>query len=105
LKTKISGRGDFSGLQTLIAPVKATYALANKPCLKCRGRNILQETDTFDTWFLSGQWPVTTLSSNSKSKSLQHHLGQAKIFRILNIFIPTSVLDTMWIFCFSGSPA
>jgi len=23
--------------------------------------SLLQETDTFDTWFLSGQWPLSTL--------------------------------------------
>ena len=26
----------------------------------------IQETDTFDTWFSSGQWPVVTLKTNDK---------------------------------------
>jgi valyl-tRNA synthetase len=45
------------GLQTLNAPTDAPYVVsANKP-----GDNYLQETDTFDTWFSSGQWPLVTL--------------------------------------------
>jgi valyl-tRNA synthetase len=46
-----------SGLQELKAPVKADYVVSqNKP-----GASFLQETDTFDTWFSSGQWPLVTL--------------------------------------------
>ena len=47
-------------------------------------RNIvgyLPETDTFDTWFLSGQWPVNTLKSKPGD---------------FEYFYPTSVLDTLW---------
>ncbi len=42
----------------------------------------IQETDTFDTWFLSGQWPITTLG-----------FPDSEDFKY---FYPTSVLDTMW---------
>jgi len=42
---------------------------------------VLQETDTFDTWFLSGQWPVNTLKSKKGD---------------LEYFYPTSILDTLW---------
>jgi len=43
-------------LQNLSAPKEAEYLVSvNKPSPNC-----LQETDTFDTWFSSGQWPVTT---------------------------------------------
>jgi valyl-tRNA synthetase len=46
-----------TGLQTLSAPVEAKYVISDtKP-----GGNYLQETDTFDTWFSSGQWPLVTL--------------------------------------------
>jgi valyl-tRNA synthetase len=46
-----------TGLQTLSAPTEATYVVsATKP-----GEGYLQETDTFDTWFSSGQWPLVTL--------------------------------------------
>ncbi len=30
-------------------------------CPKCQGKKLRQETDTFDTWFSSGQWVHTTL--------------------------------------------
>lgn len=29
-------------------------------CEKCKSKNIHQDTDTFDTWFSSGQWPLIT---------------------------------------------
>lgn len=41
----------------------------------------IQDTDTFDTWFLSGQWPVNTLKSKPGD---------------FDYFYPTSVLDTLW---------
>ncbi len=31
---------------------------------ECPGDGYIQETDTFDTWFSSGQWPVVTLKNN-----------------------------------------
>lgn len=39
-----------------------------------------QETDTFDTWFSSGQWPVVTLKTNKEND--------------FNNFYPTSVMET-----------
>ena len=70
------------GLQSLNTDEKTTYSLEEAPCKKCKGKNILQETDTFDTWFLSGQWPLTALNyPNSKD---------------FKTFYPTSVLDTLW---------
>lgn len=47
-----------AGLQTLSAPTEASYIVATKS----PGGGYLQETDTFDTWFSSGQWPLVTLS-------------------------------------------
>ncbi len=70
------------GLQQLIAPKEASYSLDNQSCEKCKGKNILQETDTFDTWFLSGQWPISTLG-----------FPDSQDFKY---FYPTSVLDTLW---------
>jgi valyl-tRNA synthetase len=46
----------------------------------------LQETDTFDTWFSSGQWPYSTLGWSSNG----HHSSD------FEYFYPTTVLDTMW---------
>lgn len=50
-------------------------------CQKCGGANLSQDTDTFDTWFLSGQWPINTLKSRPGD---------------FEYFYPTSVLDTLW---------
>ena len=56
----------------------------NKP-----GENFLQETDTFDTWFSSGQWSVVTLATNKPGD--------------LDYYYPTTVIEsgydilTIWI--------
>ena len=49
-----------SGLQELRAPAGANYAVS----VSAPGEDYLQETDTFDTWFSSGQWPLVTLKEN-----------------------------------------
>jgi valyl-tRNA synthetase len=82
LKEKYVFKEIKAGLQTLAVGKNPAYSLDNKPCKKCGGKNILQETDTFDTWFLSGQWPLTTLGY-PKSPDFKY-------------FYPTSVLDTLW---------
>lgn len=46
------------------------------------GKDYIPETDTFDTWFLSSQWPLTTLGFPDSDD--------------FKYFYPTSVLDTMW---------
>lgn len=46
-----------TGLQTLSAPVAAKYTVSKTQ----PSPSHLQETDTFDTWFSSGQWPLVTL--------------------------------------------
>ncbi len=51
-------------------------------CPNCQGQNIIQDPDTFDTWFSSGQWPFTTLMT-----------AQSGDFKK---FYPTDVLDTGW---------
>ncbi|MBI2621238.1 MAG: class I tRNA ligase family protein [Candidatus Levybacteria bacterium] len=35
-----------------------------KKCAKCTSKKLTQDTDTFDTWFSSGQWPYVTLKTN-----------------------------------------
>lgn len=71
------------GLQRLTAPKDASYILEESDkCSECGGDHILQETDTFDTWFSSGQWPFTTLNYPDGDD--------------FNYFYPTTVLDTMW---------
>jgi len=83
LKNKYSFEEIKNGLQTLTAPVEASFEIEEpKKCPRCGNSLFLQETDTFDTWFSSGQWPLTTLG-----------YPDSKDFKY---FYPTSVLDTMW---------
>ncbi len=50
-----------------------------KKCPKCGGK-ALPDTDTFDTWFSSGQWPYATLKTSGKND--------------FKTFYPTDVLET-----------
>ena len=74
-----------TGLQSLIAPVNSKYYLSEADAQKS-GPHILQETDTFDTWFSSGQWPYSTLGWEPDGNHSPDFL----------YFYPTTVLDTMW---------
>ncbi len=66
------------GLQTLITTKDAKYIVSRgNP-----GERFLQETDTFDTWFSSGQWPVVTLKAKSDED--------------LAAFYPTNVMETAY---------
>jgi valyl-tRNA synthetase len=67
-----------SGLQNLFAPIECEYVIS----VTSPGSTWIQETDTFDTWFSSGQWPLVTLKYPHGDDFQQ--------------FYPTSVLDTMW---------
>jgi valyl-tRNA synthetase len=88
LKNNFTLKEIMIGLQSLIAPKDATYQLSSNQCEKCQGNNLLQETDTFDTWFLSGQWPLTTLGLDPASPE--------KSSPDFKYFYPTTVMDTMW---------
>lgn len=50
-------------------------------CSQCHGKNLEQDTDTFDTWFSSGQWPFATL----------HATGNETDFKR---FYPLSLMET-----------
>jgi len=58
LLVKYSYKEIASGLQSLTAPVGSKFVIS----VKAPEGEYLQETDTFDTWFSSGQWPLVTLS-------------------------------------------
>ena len=49
-------------------------------CEICQGKDFKQDTDTFDTWFSSGQWPFASLGFPDK-----------KDFKT---FYPTDVMET-----------
>ncbi|NCN24112.1 MAG: valine--tRNA ligase [Candidatus Pacebacteria bacterium CG10_big_fil_rev_8_21_14_0_10_42_12] len=50
-----------AGLQELSANLPVPYSIGKKPA--DNNYKYLPETDTFDTWFSSGQWPISTLKS------------------------------------------
>jgi len=67
-----------AGLQTLSADATVPYSVGDKsPQDK---HQYLRETDTFDTWFSSAQWPVNTLESAKKGD--------------FERFYPTTVMET-----------
>ncbi|HCS79243.1 TPA: valine--tRNA ligase [Patescibacteria group bacterium] len=81
-----------TGLQSLKAPMDAEYVVN----IESPGENFLQETDTFDTWFSSGQWPFATLlsSSNSKFKIQNSKLVDGNVHSDFYRYYPTSVMET-----------
>ena len=66
------------GLQNLNSPVNTSFVLSKKS----PGPEFIQETDTFDTWFSSGQWPVVTLKVNQPQD--------------FEKFYPTQVMETAY---------
>jgi len=48
-----------------LSPCYVVAKTKPKKCDKCKATSFEQETDTFDTWFSSAQWPVVTLKSCS----------------------------------------
>lgn len=51
-------------------------------CSKCHSKDLRQDTDTFDTWFSSGQWPYLTLKTSNTSD--------------FDKFYPTEVMETAY---------
>lgn len=89
LKDKYSFEEIKDGLQSLLAPVDSNFMVDElKTCPKCKSNHLLQETDTFDTWFLSGQWPLNVLGFNPEDPKNSHP--------DFDYFYPTTVMDTMW---------
>ena len=69
-------------LQTLSAPVEAKYVISKTS----PGEGYLQETDTFDTWFSSGQWPLVTLKEDEYNSRYPTDV-MATMSDILNIWV------------------
>lgn len=67
------------GLQALRAPANAKFIVSTES----PGDEFLQETDTFDTWFSSGQWPVVTLKTQQNETDFDR-------------FYPTTVMETAY---------
>lgn len=56
-----------------------TAGPAPKKCSSCSGSELVQDEDTFDTWFSSGQWPFATLQTTKRGD--------------FEYFYPTSVMN------------
>ena len=57
-----------------------TDGAAPAKCHHCSGTELTQDSDTFDTWFSSGQWPFATLQTTKKGD--------------FEYFYPTAVMET-----------
>lgn len=55
-------------------------------CPKCKSDKLTADTDTFDTWFSSGQWPFATMMANDAKH------GTADIEN----YFPTQVMESGW---------
>lgn len=69
----------IAGLQRVIARMEAKVVFEDQ---KEVGKRYLPETDTFDTWFSSGQWPIVTLKTAKEGD--------------FEKFYPTAVLETAY---------
>ncbi len=67
----------IEGLQRVIASIETKVVFEDQ---KKEGKRYLPETDTFDTWFSSGQWPYVTLKTAKPGD--------------YEMFYPTSVMET-----------
>ncbi len=69
-----------------------------KACNLCNGKVLKQDSDTFDTWFSSGQWPYATLLASSEVTNLQFPIlnKNKDKFSDFGYFYPTSIMETAY---------
>lgn len=65
-----------------------------KKCPYCDSEKFIQDEDTFDTWFSSGQWPYATLMSLASNGKNLLSLEQYKSLSFFKYFYPTTVMET-----------
>ncbi len=69
-------------------------------CPKCNSKVLVQDPDTFDTWFSSGQWPFATLMANDQKRksSTSPSPSEGRDGERLDFksFFPTQVMETGW---------
>ena len=87
-----------SGLQKIVPGEKAVYVVSKE----APGDDFLPETDTFDTWFSSGQWPfVTMLKADSADKEYPQDISERIKEKLADAdlyakYFPTDFLDSMY---------
>ena len=81
---------DFEKMVTHRAGNAEIFELVvGNPCKKCGGDLYEKDTDTFDTWFSSGQWPLITLGfGESDKRQATSDKGD------FETFYPTDVMET-----------
>lgn len=80
------------GLQSLIAPNEAKYLISET---KPKG-SYLQETDTFDTWFSSGQWPLVALEKEEYITRLPTNLI-GTLHEILRFWVSRMMMFSLYL--------
>ena len=68
--------------------------MLEKPCVKCGNDFYEQDSDVFDTWFSSGQWPFATLLMSDSSKSKIKNQKSKISKNDFEEFYPTDVMET-----------
>lgn len=81
-----------NGLQTVKAPVDAKYIISTT---KPKGK-FLPETDTFDTWFSSGQWPLVTIPEKEFSSRFPTNF-MGTLSDILRFWISRMILFSIYL--------
>jgi len=71
-----------TGHEGEIVKCKEIIISANEPKCEFCDAKFVQETDVFDTWFSSGQWPFATLMTTQKDDFKKYY--------------PTDVMETGW---------
>jgi valyl-tRNA synthetase len=70
-----TGKLDKGCGELIVSPEEPTV------CPTCKNKKLMQDQDTLDTWFSSGQWPFTTLGWPKETEDFKY-------------FYPTSVMET-----------
>ncbi len=79
--TKGLNPGDQGSTLAQTNPWIVTSGETPEKCPACSSTHLEQDTDTFDTWFSSGQWPFATLQATNDKGDFKY-------------FYPTSVMET-----------
>ncbi len=63
-------------------------------CSKCKSKDLVQDSDTFDTWFSSSQWPFATLMTTDYRLQPTAVDSRRSTISDFERFYPTTVMET-----------